>query len=69
MDRPVETAIFIALIVLALVLWVLGGRYAARDGEWHPMPGYRFRRWRNGKWEYKDMTHEEAEQHQLDKAL
>ncbi|MET4721903.1 hypothetical protein ABIF63_006009 [Bradyrhizobium japonicum] len=54
----------------ALGWWIYQAQLLTRDGEWHPYAPstYRMRRWR-GKWEYRDMTPEEAQQHQLDNAV
>lgn len=65
------------ILTIAVVLsgglgWlVIRTNSITRDGDWHSYEpsAYKLRRWHNGKWEYKDMTPEEARQHQLDNAL
>ncbi|MET3991686.1 hypothetical protein ABID65_003326 [Bradyrhizobium sp. S3.9.2] len=65
---------FIIFAIVIAICGVLGwlivrGRTLAHDGDWHPYrPATRkMRRWR-GKWEYRDMTPEEATKHQEDSA-
>jgi hypothetical protein len=57
-------------ICCALARLIHQNRLSARDGEWQSYrpSTYKMRRWR-GKWEYRDMTSEEAEKHQQNNAV
>lgn len=69
MEILIITTIAIA-ICCALGWLVRKSRALEKDGDWHAYAPstYKMRRWR-GKWEYRDMTPEEAAQHQLDNAV
>lgn len=67
----------INLILIAAVLFMLAWVFRCfledkqdRDGAWHSYApeSYRVRRWHNGRWEYRDMTGEEAARHQEENA-
>ncbi|OKO67671.1 hypothetical protein AC629_42575 [Bradyrhizobium sp. NAS80.1] len=63
--------IFIFVVIVAGLVWFfIWYRRETRNSEWQTFAPatYKYRRFRNGKWEYKDMTPEEAERHQLDNA-
>lgn len=58
-----------ALVIVATVaaIAICGPRFAAwldRDGQWNPGDHGKMRRYRNGKWEYRDMTEEEVDDYQ-----
>lgn len=51
-----------AFVVIGAVLFVrlfIVTNRLRKNGEWHPTSHVRCKRWVNGQWQYRDMTHEE----------
>lgn len=71
MDQTDFTVAAVLSVLIPSFGWFFISSYQrARNGEWHTYGSatYKYRRFKNGAWEYKDMTPEQAEQHQLDNA-
>jgi hypothetical protein len=50
-----------ALAVLAVLAYARANRRSQRDGQWHPAYGRnQMYRWADERWEYRDMTSNEA---------
>ncbi|MGY4334552.1 hypothetical protein ACVWWG_008969 [Bradyrhizobium sp. LB7.2] len=68
----IKQALGVLAVLIAFLAWYfISGRRKEQDGEWHAIgpATYKYRRYVNGKWQYRDMTPEEERQHQLNNAL